>query len=54
MKALDKEISLLEELTPPESIEDPEITSTYLKKLENNKARFLQGNYRLQFLYNDP
>jgi structural maintenance of chromosome 2 len=38
----------------PEAVEDPDIGSTVLKELENNKKRLQSQFYQLNFYYQDP
>jgi hypothetical protein len=38
----------------PSVVEDPEITHTALKDLENNRKRLINQYFQLNFFYHDP
>ena len=54
LKALDKDIEHFRSLERPRPVEDPEISSQELRRLEGERKRIIQENFKLAFNFNDP
>lgn len=54
VKNLEKDIKEFKDMERPMPVEDPEIGSQELRKLEAERKKIVNENHRLAFFYNDP